>query len=124
MTRRRLSMKDKLEILIRQAVCPLCNERLGKLDGIDFDHIHPLALGGSDDDLTNFQAVHRDTCHRIKTSGTKATSAGSDIHMIAKAKRLARKNADFLRLVSSDDTPPEKPKSKWPSRPFPKRAKK
>ena len=99
MNRRKLSMKDKLEILIRQSACPLCGERLGKLEDVDFDHEQALARGG-DDTNDNLRAVHR-SCHRVKTSGTKATSAGSDIHEIAKTKRLDKKNAEFMRLISS-----------------------
>lgn len=38
--------------------------------------------------------VWRDSVeHRKKTSGTKATSAGSDVHLIAKSKRIRRKEA-------------------------------
>jgi 5-methylcytosine-specific restriction endonuclease McrA len=123
MNRRKLSQKDKLEILIRQSVCPLCGERLGKLEDVDFDHVHPLALGGSDNDNGNFQALHR-SCHRVKTSGTKATSAGSDIHEIAKTKRLDKKNAEFMRLISSRECGSKRaPKGKIKSRGFEKRKK-
>jgi hypothetical protein len=123
MNRRKLSQKDKLEILIRQSVCPLCGERLGKLEDVDFDHVHQLALGGSDNDNGNFQALHR-SCHRVKTSGTKATSAGSDIHEISKTKRLGKKNAEFMRLISSRECGSKRqPKGKIKSRGFEKRKK-
>jgi hypothetical protein len=122
MNRRKLSQKDKLEILIRQSVCPLCGERLGKLEDVDFDHVHPLALGGSDNDNGNFQALHR-SCHRVKTSGTKATSAGSDIYEIAKTKRLDKKNAEFMRLISSRECGEKRQaKGKIKGRGFPKKA--
>lgn len=49
--------------------------------------------------------------HRIKTSGTKATSAGSDVHMSWKIKRITGET-------------PKKRKQKIPGRPFPKRTKK
>jgi len=115
--RRKLTTLDKLKIVVAQAKCPRCGEKLGELDGLDFDHAHPLALGGADT-LDNLRALHRD-CHRVKTSGTKATSAGSDIHAIAKAKRIARKRADHLQAVAAKgvdinvDIP--RPRSKWPS---------
>ena len=119
--RRSLSLKDKLEVMVKQAICPACGERLGDLDGLDWDHIHPLALGGSDNDNGNFQVLHR-SCHRKKTSGTKATSAGSDIHEIAKTKRLDKKNAEFMRLISSRECGEKRiPKGKIKSRGFQKR---
>jgi hypothetical protein len=37
--------------------------------------------------------------HRTKTSGTKATSAGSDVHLIAKGKRIRRVNAEAQRRI-------------------------
>jgi hypothetical protein len=57
--------------------------------------------------------------HAVKTHGTAATSAGSDIHMAAKVKRILKKRNCSEILDSS------KPKIKraWPSRPFPKKAK-
>jgi len=65
--------------------------------------------------------------HEIKTWGTPATSAGSDIAAIAKAKRLAADQAAFratlLARTTGEAPPPEKPKRPWPSRPFPKRRK-
>lgn len=85
--------------------------------------------------------------HRKKTSGTKATSAGSDVHLIAKSKRLVRKQAahkakliaisghmnepalyrDLVRKGRIRPTMPwaieavkwERPKRRIPSRPFP-----
>lgn len=121
MKRRRLSLSDKLEILARQALCPICGGPLGDLSNVDWDHEQALARGGTDTN-GNLRAIHRDPCHKVKTFGTKATTRGSDVFEVAKTRRLERKNSDFLKLVSSDDAPP-KPKSKWPSRPFPKRVK-
>lgn len=115
--RRRLSVTDKLSIMVRQSVCPLCGERLGSLDGVDFDHFQALALGGEDTN-ENMRAVHR-ACHRVKTSGTKATTAGSDVQVIAKGKRLARATEEFRRRIAakgSGDKP--KARSRWPRRKF------
>lgn len=80
--------------------CPICGLILLSTSQIEWDHFQPLALGGEHDD-TNIRAVHK-SCHRLKTSGTKATSYGSDIHAIAKIKRLA--------------AGPKKSKHKWPKR--------
>ncbi|MGV6875880.1 HNH endonuclease signature motif containing protein [Pseudochelatococcus sp. B33] len=123
-TRRKITTLDKLKVVVAQATCPLCGGRLGDLTGLDFDHAVPLALGGADD-LSNLRAVHRD-CHKAKTNGRPATSAGGDIHAIAKAKRLARDASDFdmriLAKANGDDPPPEqRRKRKIASRPFPKR---
>ncbi len=117
--RRRLSVTDKLSIMARQSTCPLCGERLGALDDVDFDHVQALALGGADT-IDNLRAVHR-FCHRAKTSGTKATTAGSDIQVIAKGKRIRRDEEEFRRRLLAKDAGEPKPKSKWQSRPFPKR---
>lgn len=114
MNRRKLSHKDKLEILIRQSVCPLCGERLGKLEDVDFDHEQALARGG-DDTNDNLRAVHRD-CHKSKTK--------TDVKEIAKTKRLDKKNAEFMRLISSRECGSKRtPKGKIKSRGFQKRKK-
>ncbi|WP_370677567.1 HNH endonuclease signature motif containing protein [Pleomorphomonas sp. PLEO] len=115
--RRRLTTVDKLKIIVRQAMCPICGERLGGLDGLDFDHEHALARGGADT-IENLRAVHRD-CHRVKTSGAKATSHGSDIHEIAKTKRLAAGQEEFRRrLLTKEPGKESERSSKWPSRPL------
>lgn len=120
-TRRKLTTLDKLKILVAQARCPLCGERLGDLSGLDFDHVQALARGGSDT-LDNIRATHT-ACHRVKTSGTAATSLGSDVHEIAKTKRLEREAAEFrARLLAKADgmeqPPARKRKAKIPSRPM------
>lgn len=81
----------KLKAMARQARCPLCGEKLGPLEGLDWDHETALALGGADDE-TNLRAVHR-TCHRVKTSGNGASTAGTDIGKIAKVNRITDKKA-------------------------------
>ena len=118
--RRRLSVTDKLAIMVRQSVCPLCGEKLGRLDDVDFDHVQALALGGADD-LANLRAIHR-SCHRAKTFGTNATTAGSDVQVIAKGKRLAKSEEEFRRRILAKGDGETRVKSKWPSRPFFKRS--
>lgn len=84
--------------------------------GIDFDHQPALGLreirNGEmipDPNDPHFLRPMRKADHLIKTAGRKnITTAGSDIHAIAKVKRI-------------NGTTPKKPKKKWASRPFPKR---
>ena len=65
--------------------------------------------------------------HRKKTSGTKATSAGSDVHLIAKSKRIRRKqevhDARMAMPWAMEAVKWERPKRRIPSRinPWPKR---
>ena len=102
----------KLKAMARQARCPLCGEKLGPLDGLDWDHETALALGGTDDE-TNLRAVHR-ACHRVKTSGNGASTAGTDIGKISKVKRITGKKADRFAGplrgvdVATDPTPKTK----------------
>ena len=74
---------------------------------IEREHFLERALGGADEP-SNCVYSHK-ACHAIVTNGTKATTAGSSKHRIAKCKRIAN--------------PKQKPKRKWPSRSFQKRAK-
>lgn len=121
--RRRLTLRDKLEIMARQSRCPLCGERLGAVENLDWDHETALARGGTDT-LDNIRAVHR-TCHLVKTAGTKATTRGSDIHEIAKTKRMEKAEAEFRSRLLAKEPGEERPAKKaWPSRPFPKRRRK
>lgn len=79
----------------------------------EFDHIHPVALGG-DDHPSNLTPLPKDE-HRIKT-------AKIDIPRIAKVKRLSKKETDFRsRLLAKDggEVPPDpKRKKAWPKRKF------
>lgn len=132
-TRRTLTTLDKLKIMVRQAVCPACGEKLGNLGDCEFDHEHSLAMGG-EDDLDNLRAKHVD-CHKRKTA--------RDAAVRAKVKRITgktktRNKADrFAPLPTGADVYEPEPnasvsrgvKRPWPkgqripSRPFPKRAK-
>lgn len=78
--------------------------------GIDFDHQPALAfreiVDGKMVPDPNDPRYLRPMCrqeHRVKTSGKKSTSAGSDVHMAAKVKRL-------------NGTTPKKEKRPWPKR--------
>lgn len=68
--------------------CHVCSQPIFPGQPIDWDHYKPLALGGSHS-YENLMPLHRD-CHRKKTRGTGATTAGSDIGKISKERRIIR----------------------------------
>lgn len=128
--RRRWTLKDRLEILVRQAYCPKCGGKLGELKGLEWHHQHELALGGADEP-ENVVALHKD-CHAIVTNGPGATSAGSSKHKIAKARRLSadppggeafRRKLLAPTAYLAADHQDRGAKRQWPKRPFPKRRK-
>jgi hypothetical protein len=60
--------------------------------------------------------------HRIKTSGTKATSAGSDVWKIAHGKRLTQTEEEFVRrMLAKEPGRSARPPSRWPRRPMRRR---
>lgn len=97
---------------------------------IRWDHTPPLGMRALNDDGTDFVPASNDphyiqplmqANHAIKTFGTPATTAGSDVHNIAKAKRLANEQAMFrVRLLArAAGGPKEQPiVSRWPRRKF------
>lgn len=107
-TRAEFSMKTKLEALARYGRCPgvpekgiVCGKKFGSLKDIDFDHI-------GRDEQTHDNSVENcrplcHECHNIKTFGTGATSAGSDVHMAAKTKRIAKKQAAHQHALDTKD---------------------
>lgn len=135
MTRRRFTERQVIAALIHQGVPVVCyrtGERitLENVMRLEREHLHDLALGGSDTPDNCRYSLKE--AHAIATNGTKATTAGSSKHRIAKAKRMERER---LSEHSGQDeaTPrakaraiPSRPwpesKKQWPSRPFPKRA--
>jgi hypothetical protein len=68
--------------------CPRCKLPLLLGQKIDREHFLEIALGGADD-VTNCFYSHAE-CHHIITNGTKATTAGSSKHRIAKSKRMIK----------------------------------
>lgn len=115
--RKQLSQRKVIEVLIRQGAiipCGICRLAL-KLEDVKYlerDH-HRAQHTFPDDEMDQWEAIEnqryvhgqRDPnhdCHRRKTDGTKATSAGSDKHMAAKGRRLRGENK-------------AKPKRNWPS---------
>ncbi|RVC47624.1 hypothetical protein EN781_00370 [Mesorhizobium sp. M4A.F.Ca.ET.090.04.2.1] len=109
------------ELLIRQnGKDPRTGMRLEPLTrGIEIDHDPPLKLRAWDpvkrDTIPPANSIEhlvvRDKpAHREKTVGGPVTSYGSDIHAIAKTKRLEERR--------DGET---KPKRKWPTRKLPSR---
>jgi hypothetical protein len=77
------------------------------------EHVQEYALGGSD---LPFNARYSCAgCHSIITNGTKATSAGSSKHRIAKVKRLRGETCQGPKKKIPQRKDP------WPSRKFEKR---
>lgn len=69
---------------------PACRQKI--MSGANYDHITPAAIGGKAT-LENCQ-VFCGRCHRIKTSER-------DVPMIAKAKRIESKRAQFTTRRSA-----------------------
>lgn len=131
--RAHISLKTKLAATLCQMVRPNADgefepviphdeaKRLSEseiLARFDFHHaVDPHALGGSDHHSNLVPMLRSD--HRERT-------AKIDIPAIAKSKRLTREQERFRATVTAKSGQGEAPaprKSKWPSRPFPKRAK-
>ena len=106
--RRRLTERQVLEVLIvnHGAIipCGICRLAL-KLEDLKYverdhhraRHTFPDDEEGAWEAIENQRYVHgqRDPnhdCHRIKTDGSTATTAGSDKHMAAKGRRLRGEN--------------------------------
>lgn len=126
MTRRRFSEKDTIRTLIHQGV-EICCFRTGEpitlqnVTLLEREHLHERKLGGPDTPGNCRYSLK--AAHHVVTNGTKATTAGSSKHRIAKSKRIVR---ECTFKVKKRRPGARKPKSAWPSRkmpsrPFPKR---
>lgn len=128
----------KLKVVLKQnSLCPTCREPLGKLEGLEFDHVPALQLRCWDpqaedtippaNDVEHIFAKHID-CHAAKTFGSKASKRGADVTEIARTKRIARETEAFRqRILAKNDPdaepPPDRRKTRWPKRPFQNRGK-
>jgi len=125
-TRRKWSVTDKLHVLVRQARCPICGERLGLLADCDFDHATALVRGG-EDSVDNLRAVHRD-CHKTKTFGRggerRISTRDSDISEPKRIGRISEKHKAFQDRLLTPTPREDRPRSKWPTRKFNSRKKK
>jgi len=97
--RRALTTLDKLKIMVRQAVCPDCGERLGALADCEFDHLHQLAMGG-EDTLDNLRAKHVD-CHAKKTA--RDAAARGKVRRITGKTKAGKKADRFKPLPMGED---------------------
>lgn len=88
--------------------CAICKLPISTCSETVWEHMHPLALGGADDE-TNIRLVHKH-CAKEKTSGAGATTHGTDIGEIAKTKRLEKAREALDRGEA------RKPKKKIPNR--------
>jgi hypothetical protein len=131
--RRAIPARVKLQVVIRQeGRCAACNEKLGKLEDTEFDHVPALwvrewnqeaqdTVPPANDPDALF-AKHVD-CHRAKSSGRRGektvTSHGSDAHAKGKVNRLTRQQEEFRsRILAKDAGEPVRRKSRWPKRPM------
>lgn len=80
--------------------CPLCKLAMHPEAPRVLEHMTPhatmVAIGKDPDAIDNLRWVHAECANR-KTNGTKATTAGSDKHMIRKGERL-----EVARLAKKD----------------------
>lgn len=124
MSRKRFNEGAVIETLAYQGVyvtCFRCHRPFYEVVGAsaplrvrspEREHLHEIALGGPDTPANCRYSCSG--CHKIITNGTKATSAGSSKHRIAKTRRLRGELKPRL-------------KKKWAAgrkiapRPFPKR---
>jgi hypothetical protein len=101
------------------------------LNGIDWDHFPALSLRVVDSETgllvpaandPRYIRPLRKAEHAVKTFGSGATTAGSDIGNAYKLKRLEKKTAEFNAMLAEKYAGErEKRRSKWAKRPFPKR---
>jgi len=82
MTRKRFSASSYLARLLEfGGRCASCKCKTGGSNGLDWDHIIPLEMGG-DDALANLQPLCK-ACHKAKTK--------TDVGHIAKGKRQTQR---------------------------------
>ncbi|MDQ0422372.1 hypothetical protein J2045_003420 [Peteryoungia aggregata LMG 23059] len=132
--RKAIPLSVKLEVALR---------KLGlTIEQIHWDHSPPLALREWDPVKQDTIPPANDprhiellliTDHKTKTFGRggekRITTAGSDIHAIAKVRRLTKAQEEARRRMLAKTEPGEsepvnpRKKTKWPSRPFQQRKK-
>lgn len=129
-------MKPKRKAIPDRVKLIAALRRMGlTIEEVEFDHNPALALRDLDPKTGDTIPPANDpahihmlliTEHRKKTFGPggekRITTAGSDVHAIAKVRRLtkAQEEARQRMLAKAPGEKPER-KSKWPSRPFSKR---
>lgn len=90
MTRRRFSATALMDRLVQyNGKCADCGCKTGGANGLEWDHIVPLAIGG-EDELDNLQPLCKG-CHRAKTKVDKGR--------IAKTKRQRQRAAGIPKTT-------------------------
>lgn len=133
--RRAIPVRIKRQIIAGQKVCP-CGCGLELTIGLPthWDHEPALRLRNVNRRRTDYIPKQHDRryivgrcvpSHKVKTHGTGATTAGTDIGKISKERRRSRKPR-FKRPIPS--RPMQSSKTRWPkqklqSRPFQRRKK-
>jgi len=88
-----------------------------KSKNIENEHLHERELGGSDLPFNRRFSHKAAPCHHTVTNGTKATSAGSSKHRIAKADRIADTGkmtvARPIQSAPAGASEPEAQESTW-----------
>lgn len=123
--RKQIPLAIKLHVFARQkGRCALTGRRLASVYAAEFDHvpalgIRPVAASGADYDPPQLDPEYlmalAPDAHRAKTS--------EDMGRIAKVKRqlgAQERHEHHMALKASGEE--TKPVSRWPKRPFPKRA--
>jgi hypothetical protein len=99
-SRRTPTEREILDILFAQGIiliCPDCGDPITDRKNIARDHQWSVATGGPDTP-SNMRYIHQSPCHDIKTRGAGATTAGTDVGVAAKMKRIARKREEDMGL--------------------------
>ena len=91
MTRKRFSAKAYMSRLLEfGGKCADCGCKTGGANGLDWDHVTPLEMGG-EDTLDNLQPLCK-PCHKLKTR--------EDKRHIGKAKRMDQRQAGIGRQIT------------------------
>lgn len=99
MTRRRFAARTYAARLAEyEGRCASCGIVTGGAAGLDWDHLIPLALGGSDT-IDNLEPLCRG-CHKSKSA--------QDIKAIRKAERQRQRTAGIRRQTSNPSPAPRR----------------
>lgn len=127
--RKAIPLKVKLQVLIRQARCSSCGERLGSISDVEFDHRPALVARQFNETAGDFippqndpeflEAVHKD-CHAQRTFGpggeSRITTRGSDQTETKRDASIRERHEEFRRRLLKPGKRKAKGKSKWPRR--------
>lgn len=114
MRRRRFSEREVIRTLLHQGVKIASRSgepiTLENVHLVEREHLHELSLGGADEPENCRYSLKAE--HAIVTNGTKATTAGSSKHRIAKANNPTRTDK-FIVNKRPLDEPREQKKRRW-----------